>query len=326
MGAVIACIVVTSIHTIISSVIFPYPVAQGLLRHKIATLPQFDQVSVIIAGDSRAHVQIIPEVIANELSIPVEKTINIAINSGDSSQTLAAYRELSTHFVHHPIMLLSVSLVTVNDRARDGGVPCQEMLWSIGLLDRFRLVSPQRALLATFLPERELCRRATQFAYTLPKPMAGRGFRGVHSHVQLNSPEAILSRVRRLDYVWYNDADIDGLRWQQLVKNMQTLLHQGVQVVMLDTPEHPAFVRAIKNTPMDDVNTRFHKKLATLCKQLHMPLLRYDVSIFDCHDLDGIFYDLLHVNQTGAELLSQRVGQDLSDLIERGVLQDSACD
>ena len=317
-GALMALAYIAALHLVTSYVLVPRPVAGDTLRHKVMALTATHRPRVVIAGDSRAERQIIPAVIARKLEIPEADVVNIARPACESSGVLAAYRESSDRFAGAPIMLISVSLFSVNDRENEDMYLNDEVLWSLSLAERFRVVGPQRALLAAFLPERALFRGLRDVFSPSEDTYSERGFRGFPG-------EPPRDRVERWEEAWRRlrdaDVDINGLRWRQLQRDLQGLKAAGVQLVLLDSPDWPRFSRIVAGSPRGEARARFSAKLAGLCRELDVPLLSYDAGCFGAWDLDRLFRDPIHLNREGAGLLSEIVGGDLRSLAASGRLR-----
>ena len=241
----------------------------------------------------------------------------------ESSAVLAAYREFFERFASKPIVVISVSISSVNDSVILQGYLNDEVLWSVGPLDRLRLAPLKRALGCTFLPERELQRRlAACFRKPRLPAVAQRGFVGLTNDHRVDStPGAVQDCVSRIDRGWFNQPVIDGVRWRQLEADLLSLIRAGAQVVVLDAPEHPAFLQCIAGTGNGVANTRFHEQLRVLCQRNDIPILRYRTEWHGHRDPDALYHDLLHLNRRGALLLSERVGRDLAVLLQNGRLR-----
>ncbi|MCP4590301.1 MAG: hypothetical protein GY842_06135 [bacterium] len=321
-GAVAGAVLVVLVHVLASTWIVPRPIAREALRNKIVALTRSSRPAILIAGDSRAERQIIPEVVAEGLSWSPDAVVNVASGACESSAVVASFREFTDRFAPTPIMVISVSIFSVNDSANQPTSLSNEVLWTLGFVDRLRLVSLPRALQATFYPEREIYRRVLVRPELSGCPdVPERGFYGVASDQCVTStPEEIAKSVDYLDRMWFNHAVLDGVRWRQLELDLGELGDLGVQVVVLDAPAHPAFGEAIAGTRMAVSDACFHRRLADLCNRFGVPLLHYDAQWCGQHDPDVLFYDILHLNRRGAELLSGRVGRDLRTLIDEGAL------
>lgn len=327
-GAACAGLLVVITHLLVACVICAEPMPRRDLRRKVAALTRDRSPQLIVAGDSRAECGLLPGLLADRIGLGPENGINMAVPAGDLPGVLAAYREFAARFPPRAIMVISVSVVEVNDRAADELIG-DETLWSVGWRQRFRLVSARRAALSLFLPERELLRRQV-----LDPLLIGRneahvveelGYRGEDS-AHAYSPLQVDRELEKLDAAWYNRAVLDGVRWRLFRGGVRELCSRGVQVVLLDSPAHPAFEQAVGQAPFAADDAYFHEELREFSREAGVPLLRFN-SADICADAECIadpassFVSLLHLNRRGAQRLSARVGDALAELIERDVLQ-----
>jgi hypothetical protein len=322
-GALWACVLIGLVHLLVAKWIVPYPVAREALRDKIVALTEGGRPALLIAGDSRAERHVIPDVVAAKVGTAPAAVANIAASACESSAVLAAYREFTNRFAPAPVMVISISLFSVNDRANSYPSLNNEVLWSLGLTDRVRLGGIREAVQATFLPERELYRRLLGRAlHEHVTAVPGRGYLEVSASSCLDTSTGIAANaLAYIDRVWFNSAVVDGVRWRLLQTDLQTLLDLGVQVVVLDVPEHPALARAFAGTPLAEPHAQFHGNLVTLCRQMGVPLLRYPTDWYGAQNPDLLYYDPMHLNRRGAELLSERIGVDLAALLHDGTLR-----
>jgi lysophospholipase L1-like esterase len=328
MGAVWAIIFMVAFH-VLATAIYPRPAARMDVYRKTAALTDRFRPAVLVAGDSRAESGVMPKLIAPLLGLTDDGVINIAVGAGDTASAVAAYREFDHRMHKRPIMLLGVSISKVNDNAPNW--KSDELLWSVGLVDRLRLVSVRRALTATFLPEKTLYHRLT--GWPAPgKHTASQGIfpaypaiedRGFHSNPTL-PPELLDHTCRSHHRIWYKDADIDGIRWRQFEANVRELLDAGVQVVVLNPPLHPSFEQVILADPVSaEATTRYERKLRDFCDRVGVPLLSYDNDVLAGAASGDYYDDPLHLNRKGAAVLSRRIGRDVAALIAAGRLDIS---
>ncbi len=343
LGALAAGLVVGLIH-VLAGLAYPEPIARDSLRDKVLTLTAGGRPSLLVAGDSRAASQVIPEVLAGVLGVAGSEVVNIGTPAGEPAVALAAYREFAPRFSHRPIMLLSVGIWSVNDCLHEGVFLGNETLWSLGFIDRWRLTSGAHAIRAVFLPERAcaagLIRRCwpdeppdpvTRLILSgvmpggmvfgrAPASMCDRGYVRVTEDVTAD-PEGFARTTRGVANLWYIGARLDGIRWRLFEANLDRLLADGVQVVLLDTPQHPAVLAALEGTSGAEAADRFHRQLVEVGERKGVPLLSYDGQVFEGRCQDRLFGDASHVNAAGATILSERIGRDLRALIDAGRLR-----
>ncbi|MBU0716853.1 MAG: hypothetical protein KJ749_01275 [Planctomycetes bacterium] len=321
IGALFAVFFATFVHLAIVWFIVPYPIAREPLRRKVASLTQSAKPWLIVAGDSRAQVHVRPDVLAAKLYWPAETVVNVGIPVCESSGVLAAYREFADRFASNPIMLLSVSPYSVNDGVTDERFLGDEVLGSVSLTERLRLAPVKRALLGTFLPEKAWWRLLTEDPDERAALPAANGFLGGLADTSADlAPDELARQVDELRRCWFGRPHLAGIRWRLLESDLRTLLDMGVQLVVLDSPVHPAVQKALADTEAAEAFRQFAAQLAELCARWEVPLLRYTPQDFADCTVDEIFFNVTHLNVNGATVLSQRIGTDLGRLIYQGRL------
>jgi len=326
-GAVAAVLIVGLTHALVARFVYPDPLPRRDVRRKLIALTGEISPKLIIAGDSRAECGLVPAIVAERMGVNTRAAINMAAPACDLPGVLAGFREFRERLDARPIVVISVSVVDLNDRV-DERLIGDETLWSLSLGERIALVSPKRALLATFLPEREFVRRRLLEPMLLGNEarlnVAEQGYRGEESR-HVYPPEKLARELEGLDRAWYNGADFAGARWRLFCESVQAMVDDGAQVVLLDPPAHPDFVAGIAGTRMGSADRLFHRQLAEFCHVQGIPLLRYSAEDL-CRgeacvsDPGSSFVSLMHLNRAGAGRVSALVGDALADLAGRGEL------
>ena len=322
-GAVFACLFIAAVHACLVLVVYPHPVARPRLRYKVMAMTATDRPVLVVAGDSRAQRHLIPSVLADRIGIDESKVVNIAVAAGDSSSVLAAYHEFSERFERQPVFVISISSFCVGARGEYEPAANGEYYWSIGPADRFRTMSAKEAVQSTFAPERLLIRQIRDYLNrdNLGYIWGDRGYRvldGVPWEGASRGFPRTIGRLARRG--WFKLSEPGALPWKQLRADLRSLHDAGVQLVVLDAPEHPAFLDALADTPQGNAYARFRRLLATLCQVESIPLLRYTAQDLGPGNPDDLFWDGVHLNRLGAQALSELVGRDLQKLIERDML------
>lgn len=315
IGAALGCALVVGIHLAMTCWVFPHPIARPELRTKVMSLTEFNRPRLIVAGDSRAAWHLDPIILARTLNLRDEDAVNIAINNGGSSAAVAAYREFQGRFARNPIMLLSVSIWSVND-----GSPvyarADELVWSLGVRDRIRLVGFGGAVRATFSAEQSLMERWTASPrndFGKPSPL---GFMAHESVAEIAfSAEAMARQSRLLEREWYADSSIAGVRWAAFERDLSELQALGVRLVLVESPLHPRWLERISKTRVGGMERTFQQQMERLASSLAVALFSYDSTWLEGRNADDVYCDFVHLNSRGAELFSARVGRDLAALL-----------
>lgn len=327
-GGLFACFYIAVGHVIVSTLVYPHPVAREPMRSKVMALTQHRRPCVLVAGDCRAVFQIRPDILADQIGLPDSAVINIATPGQTPAAILAAYREFAARFQPNPVVVVSISVSLVNDTVAAIS-RTNELLWSLNPLDRLSLVSPREALTATFLPEWTLFKRiqsrirpnADGWHPVGSAPFLDNGFQIREDPPRGFGPEALEEGINNFKRHWVARPRLDGIAFKQMQNDLRTLKKSGVQLVILDTPLHPALTKALRGTPDGQTYQVFRRRLAHAFRQMKIPILAYTYDIFDRREPDLLFHDVTQLNPTGAALLSVRVGQDLRALFDEGVLE-----
>ncbi|MCC7292336.1 MAG: hypothetical protein IT449_09785 [Phycisphaerales bacterium] len=345
----------------------PHPHPHRMLRQKAAALTAEHRPSVLALGDSRAEFQICPDAVATGMNREDLDPINLAMANGDSSAGLAVYRAFAPACAPRPLALLSISFFSVNDHYPfEGG---GELLASMTFGDRWRLFGGRAALASLFIPERSMIDSRLSPFTRAPADVVGElGFLRLDPASDGGtSTERIEKEWRRIACTWFLDPVVEGIRWQQTVKDITSLHELGAQIVLIDMPFHPVLERRLAGTPHGEALRLFQGNMDALAAKLAIPLLRYTSADLEpaiapgrcdgesppataSHALGGFldtdkpqdfcagggdlrlpasapfFFDLLHLNEVGALVISRRIGEDLKALLAEGriVLHDEA--
>jgi hypothetical protein len=314
-GAGLGILIALAVHLLAAYLLIPDPVAREEIRHRVLALTQSARPRLIVAGDSRAAWHVHPLILGERLGLPPAEVVNIgAVNCG-STPVLAAFREFRDRFADQPLLLLIVSVWSVNDRAPTY-LASDELLWSVNFVDRLRLVSPVEAVTASFSPERRIVQRLVPWPGSPALELGERGFTGPPERRgdSLTGPAAD-RQARLLEREWYAPSDLAGVRWRALERDVERLLDLEARVVLVEGPEHPAWRRRLDGTPFGATDDLFHEKLAALARRLAIPLLRYESDWCSEPEANQFFHDFVHLNRRGAMALSRRIGDDLVALL-----------
>lgn len=321
-GAVLTLVFMLAFHLVATFLISPEARARPELREKILRLTRDCRPQVIIAGDSRAYRQVIPQMLIDRLGLDQKQVVNISLDACESSAVRAALDEFRGCFADHPILIISVSIWSVNDRANISGLLHDETLWSLPWWERFGLVDNLRAFRSLFLAEKLCYRKLTDRLWAAEdSPNDALGYLAFMNKPVSPDSDAWRNHMQGVLGAWYNQPKIDGLRWSLLQSDLDYFRRQGFQVVVLDAPVHPHFLKAIKGTENASATRQFHRQLANLCRRQGISLLRYEASLFEPDRPQDYFVDTFHLNESGARVLSRAIAWDLDRLVETQVVQ-----
>ncbi len=320
-GALAACLLILALHLLARHVLVPTPRARGALRDIFVAAAGDGMPAVVIAGDSRAR--LMPtDPIADVLAQPHESGINVAtIHCGTTVMRLLLL-EMAPRCAPRPIVLMGVSVWSVNDDKRWLPGEGDEILWTLPFSDRMRIATFSQALTAEFVAEGRLFQTISdRFHFVAPAPpvWGSRLERPRTFHAFDRS--TLDQQARGLAGYWYGDANLDGVRWRQFELNIALLQEAGLQVVLLDPPHHPWWTEHGRELGVADTDRAFRQRLAQFGARAGVPVLSYDDEWRHGRPADELFYDLMHLNPTGSALFSQRVAEDLKALLADGSLE-----
>ena len=317
-GVLWACLFIALVHATFTYIVFPYPVARRDLRQKVLAVTENKLPVLVFAGDSRADCNIDPSVIAPVMGLSETKIVNIGVAAGDSAMILAAYREFAERLAPHPILVVSVSPHFVSDRGALHDEYNSEYYWSVGIRARLYALSTKDVFHATFAPERHMVSAmGDYFAPPVLDPAyLPNGFRPLKEAPAELPGSGFAKTVSRLaKWRCFTVGEETSTPWRRLEADFEKLRALGAYVVVLDAPDHPEFLASLSGTPDGNNYSRYRATLANVCDRLSIPLLRYTVADLGSIDPDEIFWDGVHLNSVGANLLSKRVAGDLDRLM-----------
>lgn len=268
---------------------------------------------VIIAGDSRAKTQIDPYVIEARSGI---KAINAAESfpfGGDITTFVNSLRANPEALASSPIIILSLSLQGVNDFHLESLPMAGVWNWSARHHARLLARIPGRYLSwfgGKYLPalwrESGHVRRGKAFACTEevglpPAQSAARGFRPNYGLSQ---------RPRTPDSAGWM---IDNGGWQALLDALAWLERSPARaIVLMDAPNHAEWTEAALGPDWPAWQARFDRELATVAAGRGK--IRFlDLTAAPALGLEeSQFFDMYHLNSSGAEKFSVWLGDWLS--------------
>ena len=315
-----AVAIILTVHLSVTAM-FPQPVAGSFIRKQAWTGLKAGTPAIIIAGDSRMQLGVNPDRLSERLTLPPGTTLNLAQPLGDSTTSLSAYRTFASRFAPRPVLLLGVSLFSINDGSSE--MFSEEFMRSRSLRDRVRIVRTAEAIAAEFLPEKGLWELSISPITEVCPTQAVRYVPPIPASWNVGTwkPRQTAAKMQWVWDNWFAEPNLDGIRWDKLVADINDLQALGAQVVIVDMPVHPMVCRELAKHRFDQVFKRFHAKLDQFCDQARIPLLRYEIADSEPAHPDAIFMDLTHLNEAGAAIVTDRMAGDLARLIADGRIQ-----
>jgi lysophospholipase L1-like esterase len=131
------------------------------------------------------------------------------------------------------------------------------------------------------------------------------------------SPAYLQARVQALAQWWYADPKLDGIRWNRLVGDLETLNRTGARLIVVLMPAHPAFMVGAHNTTAGRAECTFRMRVRGVCERLGVPCLDYGSDCLKPCNPDLLFHDLIHLNRDGAPAFSEVLARDLAPLLRK---------
>jgi hypothetical protein len=254
---------------------------------------------VLIAGDSRAERQIMPSVIEARTGW---RTANVATMAQDLVTLENALARHGTPAAAQ-VLIVSASIFQINDGAIDAGFISTACLlnmtpWERARIYADRLGSPWSPLAFRFIegPPDDISQAH----------LAELGFAGSDQQLSLPLPKVLLDR-----HPWYRSIDLQGARWRIFQEALGRLAATGLRVFVVQPPVSPAWRVYTLGTFVDDAEREYVRMLrAAVAGYSNVTVLDYYSTPEPALD-DVTFYDVQHLNRTGAVLFTERLLLDM---------------
>lgn len=257
------------------------------------------ETTVIVAGDSRAERQIIPAVIEASTGW---RTANVATSAQDLVTLSNALARHGTP-VSAQVLVISASVFQVNDGAIDEGyisAPCLLSMttWERAGIYADRLGSPWSPLAFRFVEDAPA---------VIPQAhLDEQGFVGSDRQLSLPLPKVLLNL-----HPWYRNLELHGARWRIFQEALGRLAASGLRIFVVQPPISPAWRTYTSGTFVDGAEREYARMLRTAVPPYpNVRFLDY-YSESDPRLDDTKFYDVQHLNRTGARLFTEMLVRDM---------------
>lgn len=329
---------VACVHLLFAHVINPAPLLRQDVLQKMEALTQEGTPRLLFAGDSRAECQLVPSLFAERLGISENEVANMAVSGGDSNMTAVAVRRFRHRIADDAVIVMSVSPHHLADRQGFDRYYSADYFWSAGLFERLKHLSIVDALKVTFIPERAFLEQLSRDLLPTPPKWEwqGRGFRPLGNDPEETSADGYAKTVSRLKrWNCFDVGDADSFPVRKFVQDIKTLQAMGLQVVLLDAPDHPVLLDSLSGSDDGRNYVHFRRLLSRLASELDVPLMTYRAAdLLDVASVDnairntpadrnryeGLFVDGVHLTTHGAMRLSECVAEDLERLHAMGAI------
>lgn len=288
-------------------------------------------VSILVGGDSRAKMQIIPQILTEHTGKSCINISEIMPFGGDLTTLANTLRKHPEYLAQKPTLVLSVSSNQVNDFDLDKNPLTMTFNWGLPTHLRFAAHAPGKYfpfLFSRLLPslKKELIHdwRGDRFAcsdevYYPPLLAASKGFRGSTDHeVAGTFPEE--ERVDKDRFM------IEGGNWDSFKRSLDWISKSDAgRIVVFHAPYNPKWMKMFPGSELRKNETRFSDNLRDLLRGYpEITLLDFyrnpDPLLDSSH-----FENRSHLNMRGAKVFSGIIARAVGGGIgEKGPLTAGA--
>lgn len=265
--------------------------------------------AVIVAGDSRAQRQVIPEVLKRELGVDA---VNVAVAGGE---LISVAKVLQRYALaeRKPLLILSVTVFQVNDGATDHDAISLDCLMAMRWTDQiaiFREKLPEMAYRKIRMYKRCLDARCG-LSSVRTKSFAEDGFMGIEGTFDISGMAAHPERIK---HPWYQDARLDGRKWGVFQAALREIAGSGCPVLLFNGPSSPGWRQLSRDTFMDTAEEQYSQMLQREVTQYsNVHFLDFHAGWLDEFP-DAMFYDIQHLNRPGAAKLTIILSDEIKKL------------
>jgi len=265
--------------------------------------------AVIVAGDSRAHRHVIPEVLRRELGVDA---VNVAVGGGELISVAKVLRR-DALTANKPVLILSATVFQVNDGATDHDTISMDCLMAMRWTDQiamFRERLPEMAYRKIRMYKRCLSVRFG-LSSVRTKHFAEDGFMGVEGTFDISGMAAHPERIK---HPWYKDLNLNGRKWRIFQGALREIAASGCPILLYNGPSSPSWRQLSRDTFMEAAEVQYSQMLQREVAQYP------NVHFLDFHGgwLDefpeAMFYDIQHLNRTGAAKLTTILSNEIKRL------------
>lgn len=285
------------------------------LEAKINTfLPEGNDVEIVIAGDSRAERQLIPNIFENETK---KKTVNIAKDIADVKSLL--YSNNKYNFTDsNKIFVIGVSSLLINDGSYRNWFMSQASMTEIGLLKRILLFKgdyPENWYHRMGLIWDDLIsEKRGKELYSNDIRLNNKGYYPIDKYIEIDKMYEIDLCPKTTEHLWYREPNNNGIRRKVFEKSIEQLSKTEANIVLIQSPMAPTWRDIVDERFMHQMERDFSILLNEIENQ-------YDnVWIIDFYleqselFTDELFYNATHLNKKGAEVFTMAVIDSIKSL------------
>lgn len=311
---------------IIPGLILDDEILNNSVESKIAELIiDTNKINVIIAGDSRAESQLIPEIIKDKTGF---HTINIATSACDLVTIVAAIKKKypSSSKI---IFIIGASSWQINDGSIEPGYLSFNCFQKLNVLEKYMLYrkdlsemvrlqirlteSLMKNILYKYLKDENNTKDGDNI-------MKESGFLGLNSN--LNTQFEYTNLKKDFDgHPFYKNINNNGIRWSLFQKAIRELGNMNSLFIIYQPPSSPFWKENTARTFIDIAEIDYSNKLSMEVRQ-YSNISFYDYYNNDIPELnDSMYSDIQHLNLQGAEVFSVLFAQNIMKVYQKNILK-----
>ncbi len=267
-------------------------------------VPAVNKPDVIIAGDSRASLNLDPKAFN---AAGILQVVNIATRAGYISDVATALKKFNIT-KPNTLVIVSVSYFEVNDEAWKGVSLPPSMYSRLGFVNEIKSFNNK--------PDAWYQSYLDFWSLFIRQHILRNGYVPKYENLGFEPQQAIMALPVPADYLknhpWYNPSSVfPGWKWEAFKDSLKDLASHGNQIVIYSAPPDPAWKKMTQGTTIAAEEELFSQKLnEEISKYPNIHFLDlYHENFPELTDSD--YYDTDHLNTTGAEIFSKLFVQSL---------------
>ena len=272
-------------------------------------------LDILIAGDSRAERQIIPEMLKGKNQ---KNILNLAITSGDVNRLrdfISNRKEAKLLFNSETILLISASPWQINDNHQKWGYLSYSTFKYLNLYEKFDILNNKKDYLKYVLHIHKHNLKNIFNIWTYNNEIDNLGYLAVKGNIT-NMPKSELDTMILNQKQEWSVIEEDGYRWQEFKKSILFFSNIFNKVIIINNPETEVWRKSIENTNIDYFNKNFIIRTEEFIKNKNLSnILIWDFNEKNVLNLnDSDYYDTHHLNNSGAIKFTSKLREKLDNL------------
>ena len=271
-------------------------------------------LDILVAGDSRAERQIIPEILKTKSKTNI---LNLAISSGDIVRLKDFFTnrpEAKSLYNYNTTLLISASPKWINDNLQKWGYLSYSTFKYLNFFEKIDILKDKKDYFKYVLSIHKHNFRNILNFYENKSLIDDLGYVSISGDLtsikKNNLKSMILSQKNE-----FLDIESNGYRWREFKNSLEFLSTEFGRVIIIIPPVSGIWMNSIKNTPIEVFNKNYVNKLKSLTEDNKMP----NTFIWNFYNDENIklndndFYDTHHLNKFGAEKFSRILAKKLCE-------------